>query len=81
MNATTLNFSRSRVARALALVLVNAILGAGLAACHRSPAQGDTALGVGMGTYRAVLTLPGGELPFGFELEAAGAKTIGLVET
>ncbi len=32
-----------------------------------------------MGAYRAVLTLPGGELPFELELESDGAKTVGYL--
>ncbi|MEP6886325.1 MAG: TlpA disulfide reductase family protein, partial [Gammaproteobacteria bacterium] len=47
-----------------------------LAAGHRVSPQVDAAAGVQMGAYRAVLTLPGGELPFGFELEGAGASTV-----
>jgi peroxiredoxin len=51
---------------------------AALAACGRSGGNADNAVGgtasVPMGTYRATLTLPGGELPFGLELarEASG---------
>jgi thiol-disulfide isomerase/thioredoxin len=55
-------------------------LAAGLGACHRdTSAQGDAASAVQMGRYRAVLTLPGGELPFGLELAAAGPKTVGYL--
>ncbi|MEP6548590.1 MAG: TlpA disulfide reductase family protein [Gammaproteobacteria bacterium] len=68
MNKSTSSF--------LALALGAAVLGAVLSACHRESAQGDSASGVKMGTYRAVLTLPGGELPFGFTLEPDGAKTV-----
>jgi peroxiredoxin len=32
-----------------------------------------------MGTYRAVLTLPGGELPFGLDLEPEGTTTVGYL--
>ena len=45
----------------------------------RGPPQGDAAPAVHMGTYRAVLTLPGGELPFGLELAANGTKTVGYL--
>ena len=51
----------------------------GLGACHRGPPQGEAASAVQMGTYRAVLTLPGGELPFGLELAADGPKTVGYL--
>jgi peroxiredoxin len=51
----------------------------GLSACHREAPQTESAPAVGMGTYRAVLTLPGGELPFGLELEPAGATTVGFL--
>ncbi len=43
------------------------------AAAHRE------ALTVKMGTYRVVLQMPGGELPFGLELEAAGFSTVGYL--
>jgi peroxiredoxin len=45
-----------------------------LAACGRAAADGSTN-SVAMGTYRATLTLPGGDLPFGLELarEPAGS--------
>ncbi len=32
-----------------------------------------------MGTYRVVLQVPGGELPFGLELESQGATTVGYL--
>jgi thiol-disulfide isomerase/thioredoxin len=41
-----------------------------LGACHRGPA---------MGTYRAVLQLPAGELPFGLDLEREGTGTVGYL--
>jgi peroxiredoxin len=41
-----------------------------LGACHRGPA---------MGTYRAVLQLPAGELPFGLDLEHEGSATVGYL--
>jgi thiol-disulfide isomerase/thioredoxin len=53
-----------------------------LGACHRaappSAAAGDAA-GVPMGIYRAVLTLPGGELPVGLDLEHEGSATVGYL--
>jgi hypothetical protein len=51
----------------------------GLSACHREAPQTGSAPAVGMGTYRAVLTLPGGELPFGLELDPAGTATVGFL--
>jgi peroxiredoxin len=62
----------------------------GLSACHREAPQRESAplAGaapradaplVGMGSYRALLVLPGGELPFGLELEPAGAATVGYL--
>jgi thiol-disulfide isomerase/thioredoxin len=58
-----------------------------LAACQRGPAQSagtaapvpPTAAGVKLGTYRAVLQLPGGELPFGLELVQDGDATVGYL--
>src|SRR3974390_2279585 len=35
--------------------------------------------GVPMGTYRAVLTVPGGDLPFGLELTKEGSATVGYI--
>ncbi len=62
--------------RFLPLILGTVGLGALLSACHRETPQGASAAGVKMGIYRAVLTLPGGELPFGLALEAEGPKTV-----
>jgi peroxiredoxin len=45
-----------------------------LGGCQRERAQG-----VKLGTYRAVLTLPGGDLPFGLELAREGSATIGYI--
>src|SRR3974390_920230 len=42
-------------------------------------AKGEAAPGVQMGIYRAVLTLPGGDLPFGLELAKEGSATIGYL--
>jgi peroxiredoxin len=38
-----------------------------------------SAAGVPMGTYRAVLSLPGGELPFGLVLERQGTSVVGYL--
>jgi thiol-disulfide isomerase/thioredoxin len=54
------------------------LLAVGLCACHRGTPN-EPAPAVKMGTYRAVLTLPGGELPFGLELGVEGAKTLGYL--
>jgi peroxiredoxin len=62
------------------------VLGLGalsVSACHRDTAQSESAPAerpaVRMGTYRAVLTLPGGELPFGLDLEPEGTATVGYL--
>ncbi len=51
----------------------------GLAACHRGQAEGDSTAAIKMGAYRAVLTLPAGELPFGLELGREGAANVGYL--
>lgn len=50
-----------------------------LCAWRREPPSGDIAPAVKMGSYRAVLTLPGGDLPFGLELASADAKILGYL--
>jgi thiol-disulfide isomerase/thioredoxin len=50
-----------------------------LAACHRGAQQSATTAGPTMGTYRAVLQLPAGELPFGLDLEREGTATVGYL--
>ena len=54
-----------------------------LGACHRAATPGDTASagapGVPLGIYRAVLTLPGGELPVGLDLERQGTTIVGYL--
>src|SRR5271165_6691416 len=45
----------------------------GLAACHRDAPT------VKMGTYRVVLQVPGGELPFVLELARQGSATVGFL--
>jgi thiol-disulfide isomerase/thioredoxin len=50
------------------------VIAAALSACHR-----DAAPGVKMGLYRAVLQVPGGNLPFGLELAKDGAATVGFL--
>jgi thiol-disulfide isomerase/thioredoxin len=58
------------------------LLGAlALAACHRGPPPGESATPtsapvVAIGAYRAVLTLPGGDLPFGLELAQQGSAAV-----
>jgi thiol-disulfide isomerase/thioredoxin len=68
MNTSTRSF--------LALILGPIGIAAALGACHRESSPGESAASVKKGTYRAVLTLPGGELPFGFSLEPDGTKTV-----
>jgi peroxiredoxin len=49
-----------------------------LAACNRdAPVAAEP--GVKMGTYRVVLKLPSGELPFGLELAKQGSATVGYL--
>ena len=65
------------------------IFGLALAACRREgenaaapPAGAGAAAGAGtvkMGVYRAVLKLPGGDLPFGLELAQKDSQTIGYL--
>jgi thiol-disulfide isomerase/thioredoxin len=51
-----------------------------LAAAALSGCQPNTpAAGIQMGTYRAVLALPGGELPFGLALEQQGPAVVGYL--
>jgi len=55
----------------------------GLGACHRAASPSDTAPagapGVPLGIYRAVLTLPGGELPVGLDLTRTGTAIVGYL--
>jgi len=51
----------------------------GLSGCPREAPHGDSASAVRMGTYRAVLTLPAGELPFMLDLAPEGAITVGYL--
>jgi len=53
--------------------------GALLAAAQLSPAAPATAASP-LGTYRAVLSLPDGELPFGLELRRDGDATVGILQ-
>jgi peroxiredoxin len=57
---------------------VLAALAANLAAANPSAAN-PAAGGPAMGTYRAVLQLPAGELPFGFDLEPEGSGVVGYL--
>ena len=53
-----------------------------LAACHRGDAPAAAAPSsndVKMGTYRAVLQTPGGELPFGLELKLQDSHPVGYL--
>jgi thiol-disulfide isomerase/thioredoxin len=52
---------------------------AALGGCHRSAAQGGAAPGVKLGSYRVVLQTPGGELPFGLDLEQKDSQVIGYL--
>jgi thiol-disulfide isomerase/thioredoxin len=69
-----------------ALILIAA---GGFAGCHRSgadasagaDARADTSTGAGvkLGSYRVVLETPGGELPFGLDLEKKDSRVIGYL--
>jgi peroxiredoxin len=53
-----------------------------LAACHQADTPAPAAASsndVKMGTYRVVLTTPGGELPFGLELKQEGSHPVGYL--
>src|SRR5579863_9445338 len=50
-----------------------------IGACHRGAPQPESSAMVTPGTYRAVLELPAGELPFGLEIEREGAATVGYL--
>jgi hypothetical protein len=53
-----------------------------LAACHQADAPAPAAASsndVKMGTYRVVLTTPGGELPFGLELKQQDSHPVGYL--
>ena len=55
---------------AASLVLFGALCSS---ACHREAPESRAASGVRYGTYRAVLHLPAGELPFGLKIQPSGA--------
>ncbi len=54
------------------------ILALAAVGCRREGPQGGAAA-VLMGSYRAVLELPAGELPFGLELQPEGSTTVGYL--
>ena len=65
--------------RATAMFCV-AALAAALSACGAgTPQSAASGGGVKLGTYRAVLTLPNGELPFGLDLVKEGSDTVGYL--
>ncbi len=67
--------SARRAALLPGALLSTALVGVlALAACHRDPAPG-----LKLGVYRAVLQVPGGELPFGLELAQEGSATVGYL--
>jgi peroxiredoxin len=62
------------------MMICAAVLAAVLSACGAgSPQSAAPSTGVKLGTYRAVLTLPNGELPFGLELAKEGSDTVGYL--
>jgi peroxiredoxin len=59
---------------------LGATLAAALAACSPGVPASNAATGaVKLGVYRAVLTLPNGELPFGLDLVKEGPETVGYL--
>jgi thiol-disulfide isomerase/thioredoxin len=81
MNSSSLRIGGKSVGALVPAALLLAVLA--LCACHRAASPRDTAPagapGVPMGIYRAVLTLPGGELPVGLELENQGTAIVGYL--
>ena len=68
-----------RPVRATAMLCL-AALAAALSACGAgAPQSAASSSGVKLGTYRAVLTLPNGELPFGLDLVKEGSDTVGYL--
>ena len=66
--------------RTSAVILSLCSFVAALCGCNHSAPQADaTPSGVKLGIYRAVLTLPNGELPFGLELAQEDAGTVGYL--
>jgi thiol-disulfide isomerase/thioredoxin len=64
-------------ARIAAAILPSMLM---LSACHRDAQQSAAAAaGVKMGTYRVVLQVPGGELPFGLQLVTQGSAAVGYL--
>lgn len=81
--AVRMNTARRIAALRLGVLLLGAsgssLVALSMSACHRETAQTDSAPAVRMGTYRAVLDLPGGELPFGLDLEPSGTSAVGFL--
>jgi thiol-disulfide isomerase/thioredoxin len=76
--------ARSVIARGALALSVLALSALGLSGCQRGAPSGAAAASaapdVPMGLYRAVLTLPGGELPVGLDLEREGTATVGYLQ-
>src|ERR1700685_2756481 len=76
--------ARSVIARGALALSVLALSALGLSGCQRGAPSGAAAASaapdVPMGLYRAVLTLPGGELPVGLDLERDGTATVGYLQ-
>lgn len=79
--STEMLSARALSAQALSTLVLCTL---GLSACHRATPQSAVAAAsppaVPMGLYRAVLTLPGGELPVGLDLEREGEATVGYLQ-
>ncbi len=78
MNSSTIRVSGTPRLRALAYCAL------GLCGCHRGEPESAAAAAaspdVPTGVYRAVLALPGGELPVGLDLEREGGAVVGYLQ-
>src|SRR5580693_3028518 len=66
---------------ALSVLALSALgLGGRAGGAAQSAAAASATPDVPMGLYRAVLTLPGGELPVGLDLEREGTAVVGYLQ-
>ena len=61
------------------LAAISVLIALAAAGCHRNGAQGGVDAGVKLGSYRAVLETPGGEVPFGLELVKKDSQVVGYL--
>jgi thiol-disulfide isomerase/thioredoxin len=78
MTSGAIMVKRNSILRVPVVLSALAAAACAMAACQRE-APHDNATAVKLGTYRAVLTLPSGELPFGLELVKEGAADVGYL--